>query len=45
MGGERENGMVVRTSFGHGHPRLVAWIGYGLIAAACVAMIWALFAT
>jgi hypothetical protein len=37
--------MVMRTKLGHARPRLVAWIGYALIAAAGVAMIWALATT
>jgi hypothetical protein len=34
--------MVMRTRFAHERPQLVAWIGYALIALACLVMIWLL---
>jgi hypothetical protein len=37
--------MVVRTKINHSRPRLVAWSGYLLMAAAWIIIIWALAGT
>jgi hypothetical protein len=37
--------MVMWMRTAHSRPRLIAWIGYALMAGACVIMIWTLAAS